>query len=216
MRQDKTGPAGWGLVRLFQRQPGLRVWPAVGHQARISGTIVFDAHAAGCETIHDTYDVELTVPLAFPRLLPTVIELGGRISKRFHTNPDRTLCLGSETRLKLLVAQEPTLPGFVERILIPFLYSHSFYERYGRLPFGELSHGSPGLLQDFADLFGVSETAALAMVRLATLKKRHANKSPCPCGSGYRVGKCHNTILNGMRSQLGRHWFRRQLRQLSR
>jgi hypothetical protein len=48
------------------------------------------------------------------------------------------------------------------------------------------------------------------MVRLAGKKKRIANKLPCPCGSGRRLGRCHNLKVNGLRHQLGPKWCRTQ------
>jgi hypothetical protein len=40
------------------------------------------------------------------------------------------------------------------------------------------------------------------------MKKRQANKLPCPCNSGRRVGQCHHLEINRLRNKLGRSWFR--------
>jgi hypothetical protein len=48
------------------------------------------------------------------------------------------------------------------------------------------------------------------MLRLIGMKRRVANKRPCPCGSGLRAGKCHHRILNRLRQELGRQWCREQ------
>jgi hypothetical protein len=57
-------------------------------------------------------------------------------------------------------------------------------------------------------MLGVENDQALVrFVRLLTMKKRTANKLPCPCGSGDRLGRCHNRIINRVRSKLGRGWF---------
>jgi hypothetical protein len=53
------------------------------------------------------------------------------------------------------------------------------------------------------------------MIYLAASEKRKANRHPCPCGSGRRVGKCHNLALNRLRRRLGRSWFRIEYEQIS-
>jgi hypothetical protein len=53
-------------------------------------------------------------------------------------------------------------------------------------------------------------------VRLAALRRREANKHPCPCGSGRRLGRCHNRRVNHLRGRLGRSWFRASLASLRR
>ena len=201
----------WQLEELLRTQPGLSLKPIVEGVVRISGTFSFSANADGREQIEDTYKLDISVPDVFPSKLPLVTELGGRIPKDFHTFSDGTLCLGSPTRLRLKLCESPTLPTFANECLIPYLYGYSFKEKNGYLPFGELDHGPGAILKDYADLFGVKdEKKALEMIRLASLKKRDANKQRCPCGSGRRLGSCHNLQVNQLRHRLGRSWFRDQ------
>lgn len=202
-----------GLVGLLTAHPGLRAQPITGGNLRLLGEIAFDAEAPGRCRIADTFKIELSVPIGFPKELPVVRDLTGRVPRSFHTNPgDGTLCLGSPTRQRLALVGNETLIAFVDRCLIPFLYGFVHHQRYGSLPFGELNHGDLGLREDFADMFGVAEDCAHEMVRLASLKKRVANKSPCPCGSGKRLGRCHHKRVNRVRDSLGRSWFRGVLR----
>ena len=204
------------LGDLLRDQPGLRVLPVVDSELRLAGTFTFSADSPGSERINDSYQIQIMVPRDFPADVPAVKETGGRIPKTFHTNPDGTLCLGSPTRLRLTIADSPTLSTFAIRCLLPYLYGFSHHEKHGNIPFGELSHGFRGICQDYADIFRVeSETAAMEMVRLASLKKRVANKHPCPCGSNRRLGKCHNLKVNRLRKQLGRSWFRKEYRWLT-
>jgi hypothetical protein len=176
---------------------------------------VFSADAPGRERISDRYEVELLVPKDFPKEPVVVREIGGRVPKDFHTNFDGALCLGTPLQLRLALLRVPTLPGFVGRCVIPYLYGFSYHERHGELPFGELAHGSRGLCQDFADLFGVkNEEVAVELERLGSLKKRVANKLPCPCGGNRRLGRCHHLVVNRIRDELGRKWLRTEHRHL--
>jgi hypothetical protein len=98
---------------------------------------------------------------------------------------------------------------------VPYLYAFSLREKLGKMPFGELYHGFRGICQDYADMYKVnSDAAAIQMVRLTALKKRVANKQPCPCGSNRRLGRCYNATVNQLRRQLGRSWFAKEYRWL--
>ncbi len=212
--QDKF--EGWKLDELLLDFPGLSLRPVVNGVVRIAGTLSFSAEATDRERIDDSYEVELTIPHAFPRELPLVTEAAGRIPKSFHTHDDGSLCLGSPLRQQLAVARSPTLPGFVKSCVIPYLYGFSYQEKHGELPFGELDHGMKGIRQDLAELFGVEDRKAVEqMVYLAGTEKRVANKCPCPCGSGRRLGKCHNRRVNSLRKRLGHIWFREQYQWLT-
>jgi hypothetical protein len=81
------------------------------------------------------------------------------------------------------------------------------------MPFDELAHGVAGLLDDYRRILGFATDAACReALRLLALKRRIANKSPCPCGSGRRLGRCHNRRLNRLRERHGRRWFAGQAR----
>jgi len=111
----------------------------------------------------------------------------------------------------LKLSQRPTLTGLAEECLIPYLFAISHKLRLGGpLPFDELQHGTPGILTDYADLFGL-KTAEQARYTLMLLgmKKRRANKLPCPCACGKRLGRCKlNVRLRQFRQIASRGWFR--------
>ena len=205
-----------GIDALLETHPGLRRVPTADDSAKIIGRFRFTADAPGLEVIEDNYLLEIVVPAWFPKAVPLVREIGGRIPSDWHRNPSGALCLGSPTEVKLKAAECGTLGKFLELLVVPFLYGRSFYERHHEMPFGELDHGVDGVLKDFRSRFGVAEDkAAMAMVILAGLRKRVANKRPCPCGGGKRLGRCsHHGKVNALRKILGRAWFRSQLKQI--
>ena len=207
----------WRLAELLRVFPMLTVQPIVNSHIRVAGSMAFAFKYRELECIEDSYAVSIEIPDDFPQRLPNIRELAGRIPKKFHTDPDGTLCLGSPTRLRLAIGEAPTLLRYIRKCVIPYLYSFSYFQRHGTLPFGQLDHGSNGIRQDYASLLGVaSENAAQEMVRLASLRKRKANKLPCPCGSLLRVGRCHHRRINRLRSQLGRSWFSGEFQSLIR
>ena len=207
----------WGIDNVLRTYPGLSIRPHSGSGVVIAGDLAFRACFDGHEEIIDSYDIQISVPDGFPRELPTAKALGGRIPRNFHTDPDKSLCLGSPIRLRMAIGDCRTVPKFIEKCLVPFLYGYSYKERHGVLPFGELAHGQKGIIDDYRGLFHLdNKNACIEMVGLAAMKKRSANKKPCPCGSGRRVGKCHNRVINRLRRRLGRLFFRAECARLKR
>lgn len=175
----------------------------------IEGNLSFNAKKTGSDCIEDTYSIRCEVNAGFPREVPKAFETGGRIQAGYHKFTDSSLCLGSPLRQRVILGRAPTLHGFIEVLLVPYLYNHSYFEQHGRLPVGELSHGATGLIEDYEDLFKVTGARpCIEMLSLLGLKKRVANKRPCPCGSGLRLGRCHNRVLNPLRKIDTRNYFR--------
>jgi hypothetical protein len=205
----------WCVEELLCKYPGLRLRPVAAGEVIIAGTLLFHAEAPDKERIEDEYEIEIAIPESFPKWIPSVRETEGRIPSDFHKLDDGSLCLGSPTRLLLLLSESPSILAFVERCVIPYLYGYSFYKQYGAMPFGELSHHQEGIREDLASIFGIKGVEVVCdFVRLASMKKRHANKQSCPCGSSLRLGKCHRLRVNDLRNRLGRFWFATMYRKL--
>jgi len=188
------------ISEVLNRFESLRLVPSKDGGILLRGGIDFTASASGCTTVTDSYQISLRIPDAYPSELPVVHETGGRIPTDFHKLERNALCLGSPFRLWLLTKQNPSLLNFIERVVIPYLYAYSLHEVGEAMPFGELRHGLPGLVDDLGEMLGASDSkTAAAYVQAIMRKKRIANKRPCPCGSGMRLGRCHNRRVNGLR-----------------
>lgn len=198
-------PRSWQLAEALSRQPGLTLAPSVSSDVLIQGQLRCHRVGPNDVVVDEHYAVKIEVPRGFPRALPRVFETQGRVPQTFHRNPDRSLCLGSPIAIRFEIEEEPTVGGFIDRVIVPYLYSHAYYVRFGRMPFGELAHGATGLEDDVRRLFRLPRgTNAEEFLRLASLKRRHANKRRCPCRSGLRVGRCHAAAVHQARRRLGR------------
>lgn len=191
----------------------MTIKPAMGSGLVMQGKFSFSAQRDGGVEVTDTYQLRIEVPQDFPCDLPKVSELESKIprTKDYHVNPDATLCLGSPLRLLWKLSKKPTLSGFASNCLVPYLYAISHKLKFGGdLPFSELAHGRPGELQDYADLFSLERTEqAQRALRLLGMKKRLANKQPCPCDCGRSLGKCRfNRTMGKFRKLASRSWFR--------
>ena len=203
----------WQIKEFQEEYPHFRVKHEIDCGLTLIGDFSFSAKLEGYQEISDSYSIRCSIPAKFPDKLPYVYEIGERIPNGFHTFKGGSLCLGAPIRLKLILAEDPTLSGVFKNLILPYLYNHSYKEKFGELPVGDLAHGAPGLVYDYEKLFNLEgASACLGMIKLLGLKRRVANKKPCPCGSGKRLGKCHNLILNCLRQKASCKFYRKQQR----
>ena len=184
---------------------------------RLRGNFQFKANVLGENEIEDSYMLEILVPNDFPHWIPEVKETDGRIPHKssFHVFKDGTLCLGSQIRLLQEIYNAPTLSGFAEKCLVPYLYAVS----RGSFEFGELDHNIQGvLLDDYSDLFGLeTRPQTIKALQLLKLEKRIANKKPCPCGCGKRLLACrpfHSKLTEFRKIIKYRLWFNKHVNEL--
>ncbi len=204
----------WQLYELLNKYSGLQLAPN-DYAVVLRGDLAFRATGPDGTLVDDAYSIEIRVPAEFPSLLPRTHETKGRIPRKYHKLEDGSLCLGAPTALRMKLKSAPSLLVYLESFVIPYLYGHSIYSQTGVMPFGELDHGDDGIRQYIASLFSSVPTNDVEdFLRLASMNKRHANKWPCPCGSGKRLGRCHNRRVNGLRRKVGRKWFREEYRKV--
>src|ERR1035441_8879173 len=115
----------WGIAELLDKYPGLRLCPAEKGCTTIAGSLEFSAQAHKQRQVMDNYEISISVPPDFPRTPPQVRETGGRLPRDYHKLDDGHLCLGSPTRLRLILAETQKLLSFVERCVVPYLYGYS-------------------------------------------------------------------------------------------
>lgn len=193
---------------------GMGASPVSDLDLHIEGLFEFTAKPIDQDTLSDAYRLRIVVPAKFPHDLPNVEELDGRIPRRgaYHVNPSGSLCLGSRLRLLEAISKCPTLIGFATHCLVPYLYAVSRkLQKGGAFAFGELDHGYSGEMADYIHLFGLKTVdQAKKTVACLGMKKRLANKQPCPCSCGKRLGICQfNNRMRKFRRLAERSWFRK-------
>ena len=165
----------------------------------VSGTLDFEASADGLESITDSFDIELTVPHVFPDRLPRAKEPGGRIGPDYeHLNPDGTLCLAVPIEQRRVFFEQPTLLGFVNRLLVPYLYGYCFWSKHGYHPFDEAAIGCEGVLRHYVDTLGLQDPLAALAVICFLFEHGYRGHHDCPCGSGRKVRGCHGPELRAL------------------
>lgn len=200
-----------GLTEFLADYPGMSLQPTRHSGTIIRGQFHFKANGSGLAT-EDAFELEILINKRFPSEIPEVRETAGKIPKTgdYHVNPDGTLCLGSHLRLKKALLEAPDLVSFTEKCLVPYLFNVSIKLRDGGdFVTGELAHGTAGIIYDYMEMFGLSESGQIVYaLQLLGTKKRIANKKLCPCGCRLRLGRCplHHR-LNIIRPAAPRSWF---------
>ena len=162
----------------------------------LSGVLDFEASAEGLETIADSFAVELTIPRAFPEKLPLVKETGARIEADYeHLNPDGTLCLAVPIEQRRVFFEQPSLLGYVDRLLVPYLYGYCFWSKHGHHPFDEAAHGCEGIVHHYIETLNLQDSIAALAVICFLFEYGYRGHHNCPCGSGRRVRMCHGLAL---------------------
>jgi hypothetical protein len=181
------------LRDVLNAYPELALKPVRDARSALEGELRFSAERDGLPRLTTSFRVRIEFA-DDPTSLPITTELEGRIPRTpdHHVNPDGSLCLGSPFRLRLALARDATLLAYIDRCLVPFLYAAEIREaQSGALVFGELAHGSAGLLSELEQAFGLrGKGPVLAVLSLLALRRRVANKRPCPCGCDRRLGSC--------------------------
>lgn len=147
------------------------------------------------QNIEDEYSIEILIPQDYPLVLPKIFETGGRIPRDFHQYQDGSLCLGAPLATKQKFRRQPSLFGYVEGCVIPYLYSYSYKCKFGKMPFGELSHGGKGILEYYQEVFSVRDPRRVRRFLQILADGSYRGHLRCPCGGGKRLRSCHGELL---------------------
>lgn len=195
--------------QLQENYPELVINNPEGSGIVIKGLLDISASYNGV-SIEDSFQIELLVPDDYPESVPVAKETGGRIPDNFHKNGNDILCLGASLKIKKIFNEQQTLLGFVDNLVVPYLYSYSFKEKYEEMPYGELAHGGRGILDYYKEEFATSsDTATLKMLRLIA-EEKYKGHLICPCGSGKKLRYCHGLKIHEISQIQNKNIFYRE------
>ncbi|GKX50317.1 hypothetical protein [Budvicia aquatica] len=204
-----------GLDDFLACHPKIRIAEIDADKLELAGEYNLKAQLAGSQLIERTYQLRLVFSRGYPNKLPKVLDEGGYFPRHldYHTYSDGSFCLGSELKIKSVLRDAPSISAFFEKIVVRFLYSVSHRIEFGYFPYGELEHGEQGLIDDYGEMFGLGgKLPVLRALQALGCRKRRANKLPCPCGCGLRLGCCnYRFVLNTFRNIERCRWFRQHL-----
>src|SRR5438046_2894182 len=99
-----------GLGAFLQDYPLMAVRPAPNCELRLKGQFAFVATDAKEGAVQESFQLQIDIPKAFPKDLPTVTETGGKIPRdgTNHIYQNGSFCLGSPLGLMLKLSKSPT------------------------------------------------------------------------------------------------------------
>ena len=151
-------------------------------------------------TVCVDYGLKLVYPPNYPRSHPVVYcddpKLPIGILDR-HILSNGQACLGVPTDIRRRWQQTPDIISFLDTIIAPFLAWQVHYDAFGSAPpWGERAHFGRGVIQYYAELLGLPETANIIdFMRLLARKNSPKGHEPCPCGSGKNIRTCNHRNL---------------------
>ena len=214
--------------------------PELGYKPKsniLTGFIDFEAEYQNYK-IRDKYKLEIDFNNQKP--LPLVKEINGRIEKiskaknlklmDLHISEDSTrgLCLCSRFKAFEYTDElkESKSPGvdFIQKLVIPFLYGISYFEKHNKFPFGEIEHSTTGLVKEVknnkkhfkylkqylkihpeeATRFISEYTDHFNLENVTFKNKKIGRNNLCPCNSGLKYKKCHLDIVFALKETLSR------------
>ena len=177
-------------------------------QVIIRGVLSFEASYKDLESIEDWFEIEVRIPNEYPDVLPEVVELQGKVVSNYeHLNSDGTFCLAVPIAEQLAFKKEPTLLGFVNNLVVNYLYSYCYWRQHREYPFDDSPHGLEGFVDYYEKLFETELSPELFSGIERIIKHGYRGHHPCPCGSGKIVRKCHKQVV----MDLAQEQIRRQL-----
>ncbi|MGE7307561.1 hypothetical protein ACQKJG_27415 [Priestia megaterium] len=182
------------LGKFLAEYSEFRMTPIVGNEIILKGNLNRQLHHENFGTINIFYSLLIHIPFDYPEKLPIIYESKAAIqpTPSNHINPDGSFCLGSPLRLKILLKKNPDFKFFFENCVLPYLYAVTInIQKGGGFPFGELEHGTAGLILDFKEFFRLKDSLQVyQMLKILSSKRKLANRMICPCGCKQRVTRC--------------------------
>lgn len=152
----------------------------------------------------DIYQIEVIFPKSYPRDIPILIEIGGRIPRNAdrHINDKNGICcIGPRLEQRQKWLKDPRICVYITDFVIPFLANQSYYERMGDWKNGQYDHRAKGILTYYAEAFSITDRGLLELIlgQLAS-NQRCGRNDPCICGSGKKAKKCHLDVFDRLRT----------------
>lgn len=203
--------------------PNLKVNP---ERTEVSGELIF---AAAYDTASDTF-TPLTLPGQMAdgviirssydihisknkdaSALPLLRIAGNKIKicpdRHFYNSGYACLC-GTVEQVNF-IATDYSFQEYLERLVYPFLYEQSFYDKYHKWPWGEYAHNEAGILQSYYYAGKTVEHAEECLKKLRRQKKwarlsailrghRMTESNPCFCSDNKPIAKCHTDVWFGI------------------
>lgn len=191
------------VKQLFNSFDGIKIISFIDQKKSIIVLFNFDANVTinGSNFFLD-YNIHIEIPKNYPIELPIIYEAGEKRVTNFpHINPDKrgSFCLGTELDIRRHIKPDYSLKNYIT-LIAEFLETYEYYNKYKNFPYGDRSHGNPGILETYKDIFNVATYQQVTnLMQIDKLKNRFRNQK-CPCNSELKFKNCHWRTLSSILS----------------
>lgn len=163
----------------------------------------------------DRYQIRIELP-DYPRILPIVREVGGRIPWHpdFHVDTNGKACILVPDDRWRCFPVGARFKQFLDGAVHDFFLGQSIVAKGGEWPFGEWSHGDQGLLEYYYDLLKTDDVTVVQRFLQVLSKINLKDHWDCPCGSGKRIRRCCVSRLRDLRAKIPHRTARDTLNKL--
>lgn len=163
------------IPKLLTEFPGLKIIKNCELKLIIEGKIEI-AKLYGEIPIYDDYEIQIEILRNYPHKLPIVKEIGGKIKKYRHKFTNGSLCIGTEADIFVNLFPEYSLFRYVDEFVISYLFTYSYFIKFGVFPFGDRSHGFNGVLEFYQEHFDVSSKEEAKFILASIFDKSNVVK----------------------------------------
>lgn len=122
--------------------------------------------------IYEEYHIQMEIPRSYPQKLIEVREIGGKIGKYEHKFTNNSLCVGTFADIFVSLQPEFSIFRYVNEFVISYLFTYSYFTRFGVYPFGDRSHYFDGILEFYQEHFGVNSKEEAKFILSSLFDKR--------------------------------------------
>lgn len=167
--------------------------------------------------IKDCFEICIELPRN-SHIFPLVKEVGGRIEKiivdrklrdkkDLHVNPNGTICLCPRPQEKRIFPSGINLREFINKLVIPYFFQLSYFEKNGKWLWGQYSHGEAGIMEYYLDHRndndpGLLDDCLIIVGRLVQSYYQPNGRERCICKSGIKFKRCHPKALSGFKAMI--------------
>ena len=169
----------------------------------IRGSLVLDEPVTQREM--DRFSVEIEFPHDYPKGIPLVRELDGRIPKigERHFNINGTACMFFRDARYIHYPKGMTIVEFIEKLVKNFFIWQIDYDlNHGDSTMAEWGHNRIGVFQFYFEMLNTNNSKVVIKFLKYHTSKHVRLHWPCYCGSGKQIRFCHMEDMKKWKSAL--------------
>lgn len=166
--------------------------------------VVFIRGALHLPELNDFYSIEIELLPDYPKSIPLVREIGGRIPRNGnrHIYLEGHCCLFVEEETFRYYPKGTTLKNFIQKVVTGHFINQKHFELTGKWIDGDRSHGIDGKLEFYEEELKTQNRYIIFRFIQYLAKPYIKDYQICFCGSKKKLGNCHFKFLSEYRKKI--------------